>query len=202
MNAPASPVVFSPHTDDAIFSIGAHLAVQGGVIIATPFAGIPGDPVGRAKHQTLHREHAAACTEINAFMVNGPFLDDVYPQSPPELVSAWLYSFLHPDAVLYIPVGIHHPDHLQVSNLLITAVINRPSTAQIFFYEELPYRVDYPDKARDRLDYITTTLGQLKRVDTKPHPVKRHAVAWYASQDLDGSVAPRVLVEEHVWELL
>lgn len=48
--------VFSPHTDDAIFSIGAHITGLKARIV-TPFAGIPDDEAGRQKHTTLRAEH-------------------------------------------------------------------------------------------------------------------------------------------------
>lgn len=73
-------VVFSPHTDDAIFSLGDYLSnLDGDILIVTPFAAVPEDEAGEQKHTTLHAEHAAACAIIGAQHVNGPFLDDVYP---------------------------------------------------------------------------------------------------------------------------
>ena len=51
-------VVYGVHADDAIFSIGAYLAVlDAEIIIVSPMAGGPTDPVGHIKHTTLRREH-------------------------------------------------------------------------------------------------------------------------------------------------
>src|SRR6478609_7306329 len=71
--------VYSIHTDDAVFSIGARLASMSDVKIVSPMAGVPTDSVGQAKHTTLRGEHEAACAVIGAKVVNGDWLDDVYP---------------------------------------------------------------------------------------------------------------------------
>lgn len=193
-----SVVVFSPHTDDAIFSLGSHLASLPDVVtIVTPMAGIPADGPGQAKHTTLHREHADACALLGVKHVEGPFLDDAYPRPRRADVYEWMAEFAF-DATVYIPLGIHHPDHLLVSNLAIT-MSDIPEVVR--FYAELPYRTDYPYLATDRQKHVENMTGRLRGIQTVDYPLKRAAVAAYASQ-VDESVLARVMVREMVWELI
>lgn len=194
-------VVFSPHTDDAIFSIGAHMLDLDEVTVVSPMAAIPPDPAGRTKHETLRAEHRLACDHLGLLHVEGPFFDDVYPPARPRDVAFWMKQFLGPEVIAYIPFGIHHPDHLLVSDLLIRML---PDTASetIRFYEELPYRIDHPAKASDRFDHIREVVGPLVGlIDPLDHTEKRTAVELYASQ-VDASVLRRVMVAERVWALM
>lgn len=210
--------VFSPHTDDAIFSIGAYIAAQQQyVVIVSPMAGVPDDEAGCAKHTRLREEHVNACgaISVHAHWCNGDFLDDVYPAPRRRDVKAWLLVVLadyKPDRV-FIPFGIHHPDHLLVSNLLIGMIdtppqrVNDGSIAcmpdQIYFYEELPYRVDYPALAATRFAYLENTVGRLRMLeDITDDTLKRAAVEEYRSQITGGNVVERVMVRERIWELV
>lgn len=205
-------IVFSPHVDDAIFSIGAHLTGLRHVVIATPMAGIPDDDAGRAKHTRLREEHANACSALGATWRNGNFLDDVYPAPRRLHVKAWLHTVLaeyHPDAA-FIPFGIHHPDHLLVSNLLIGMIDTPPEFSidiahmpdRIYFYEELPYRVDYPHLVDVRFSHIENSVGRLRRAKNFDG-AKQEAVECYASQ-IDWNLLSRVMVpeRERIWELI
>jgi LmbE family N-acetylglucosaminyl deacetylase len=184
--------VMSPHTDDAIFSLGAYLATRDDVTIVSPMAAIPTDPAGRAKHETLRAEHGRACELIGAAHIEGPFLDDVYPPSPPAAIGAWLAPFLTSGVTVFVPLGIHHPDHLLISDLLIGML---DDTAPVLFYAELPYRVDYPAKAAARLAHVAPLTEITLAHD---YTAKAAAVACYASQ-IDDSVRARVLVDEQLW---
>lgn len=197
-------IVFSPHVDDAIFSIGAHLTGLRHVAIATPMAGIPDDDAGRAKHTRLREEHAAACKAIGAAWCNGNFLDDVYPAPRRSDVKAWLTETLQPlnQEAVFIPLGIHHPDHLLVSNLLISLIDTAEMPDRIYFYEELPYRIDYPHLVDVRFSHIENTIGRLRRAKNFDG-AKQEAVECYASQ-LDWNLLTRVMVpeRERIWELV
>lgn len=188
-------VVLSPHTDDAIFSLGAYLSTLDDVIIATVFAGIPEDGAGHAKHTTLRAEHTRACQIIGATEINSTMLDDVYPPSPPQTVRDFIAAATRAADVVYIPIGIRHPDHVTVATAALQ-VLN--TTATVRFYEELPYRTDYPQIAAQRLADLT----QLRTVPALgDHYTKLKAVRAYASQ-IDDSVINRVMVDEHIWELV
>lgn len=153
-------VVFSPHTDDAIFSIGAYITGLKARIV-TPFAGVPDDEAGRQKHTTLRADQ------------------------------------------VFIPFGIHHPDHLLTTNMAIALVYNNPIVpARICFYEDLPYRVDYPHATMSRFAHLENIVGRLKLIeDITDERIKRAAVDCYKSQT-GGDVMSRVMVRERIWELV
>jgi hypothetical protein len=195
--------VASPHVDDAIFSIAAHLmTLDGEISIVTPMAGVPADEPGRRKHTTLRREHDVACAAIGANAVNGDWLDDVYPAPARPDVSEWLADQLLDLDEVYINLGIFHPDHLLTSNLLIDLIRITPSLPyRIYFYEELPYRVDYPKRAESRIEYIENRIGRLKLIEQAPTEAKKIAVQMYRSQ-VDEALLVRLLVNERIWELV
>lgn len=200
-----STVVYSPHTDDAIFSVGAYIINIPDVRIVTPFAGIPDDDIGRAKHTRLRAEHAKACGVIDAQPINGDFLDDVYPAPRRGDVRAWMAQYLDSDTVM-IPFGIHHPDHLITTNMLISLLYNNPVVPdRVLFYEDLPYRVDYTELANARFTHIENLVGRLRMIEDLPsayaQSLKESAVRCYTSQ-IGGDVLSRVLVRERVWELI
>lgn len=195
-------VVFSPHTDDAIFSLGAHLSTLSGVTVVTPMAGIPDDEAGRRKHEVLRDEHDKACGTLGLRWINGDFLDDVYPPPSRSEVKAWMGGWFTADEV-YVPFGIHHPDHLLVSNLLISLLYTSGTVPRrVFFYEELPYRVDYPELANIRFSHIENFVGRLRMLeDFVDDGLKRCAVDQYRSQ-ISASVVERVMVRERIWQLI
>lgn len=198
-------VVFSPHTDDAIFSLGAYLSTAGDtpVTIASPFAAIPDDDAGKAKHKTLRREHRAACATLgNIKIANGPFLDDVYPPSNESAVTRWLLGQLEDAGVIYVPVGIHHPDHYTTSNLLIGLLLAGAAPfALLNFYEELPYRVLYPEITQERLFVLRRKFGELIPGMCAPNKAKERAVRTYKSQT-DEDLIPKLMVDEHIWKVV
>ena len=203
-------VVFSPHTDDALFSIGAYLAaLDAEISIASPFAGIPDDDAGRLKHTTLRQEHGAACALTGATAVNGDWLDDVYPAPKRTEVSGWLANAMSGYEIAFIPFGIAHPDHLLTSNLLLDIIRLAPELPQkLYFYEELPYRINFPELANTRFAHIENNIGRLRLVEeTFPIEPKRQAVLAYRSQtsrngQVDDSLLSKLLVRERIWELV
>jgi LmbE family N-acetylglucosaminyl deacetylase len=197
-------VILSPHTDDAIFSLGQHLTTLDSdvpLVIASVFAGIPEDDAGHRKHKRLRAEHELACEIIGASEWNGEYLDDVYQPRPSVTeVRDWIVKAVTElDAtVVYIPLGIHHPDHVAVT----VAATRTPQIAPtIRLYADLPYHTDYPGLAAVRLAQAEETLGPLKPLTlTGDRDWKLDAVHAYQSQ-IDMSVIGRVMVDEHVWEL-
>lgn len=209
---PPSVVVISPHTDDAIFSIGACLSclmVYNKVTIASPMAGIPTDAEGRAKHVRLRQEHEAAVRHLlgpEAIVVNGDFLDDVYePRPTDEELGHWIAEQTRDANVVYIPLGIHHRDHIQVSDVSIKVL---PATKKVFVYAELPYRILHTREARAR----AKALGCHDLTTWSPdegNAGKSEAVRLYASQvnkrpDLeypDDGLLVQLRAPEYVWSL-
>jgi LmbE family N-acetylglucosaminyl deacetylase len=197
-------VVLSPHTDDAIFSLGQHLTTLDSdvpLVIASVFAGIPEDNAGHKKHKRLRAEHELACEIIGASEWNGDYLDDVYQPRPTVTeIRDWIVkACTELDATtVYIPLGIHHPDHVTVT----VAATRTPQIAPtIRLYADLPYHTDYPGLAAVRLAQAEETLGPLKPLTLSgDRDWKLDAIHAYQSQ-IDMSVIGRVMVDEHVWEL-
>jgi hypothetical protein len=101
-----SNLIFCPHTDDAIFSLGDYIIDNIGDVftVAAAFAGIPTDEVGYKKHNTLRQEHDEACAMINAKVVNGDLLDDVYGKQNEDNLIDWIKSIIVDFDNIYIPV--------------------------------------------------------------------------------------------------
>ena len=207
-------VIYQPHADDAVFSIGAYLAaLDTEMTIVTPFAGVPEDEAGKAKHTTLRREHdAVMATFSNATAVNGDFLDDVYPAHDRSEVRRRLAGWIPvpnwagvpvPQAeALYIPLGVHHPDHVLTSNLVIDALRVAEYTPQLYFYDELPYRVLYPEAASTRMQFIENSIGRLELIEeTFPTEPKERAVRLYESQVSEDLIG-KLLVRERIWKVV
>lgn len=195
--------VLSPHTDDAIFSIGGLLsATIEDVLIASPMAGIPTDGAGHRKHTTLCAEHAAACKAIGVRFNNGGFLDDVYADT--RVLSGlrrWIVANLAWADELYIPLGIHHPDHVLVSTIATDLLVAAGHLERVNFYEELPYRGLYPDLVKERLRSLALQVGPLELTETTAGVhLKEYAVRYYKSQ-IDDALVTRLLVPERVWRI-
>ena len=121
-------VIFSPHTDDAIFSLGDHIMDNVDFTIASAFAGIPTDTLGYNKHTLLRKEHEGACNLIDARVINGDLLDDVYGKQDENTLTDWIKSVIINFDKVYIPLGIHHPDHIFLSNTLLKLIENFSKT--------------------------------------------------------------------------
>lgn len=184
-------VILSPHTDDAIFSLGDWMQSQKQVAILTIFAGIPNDSVGFEKHSILRKEHERACETMGVQYANADFLDDVYqPRPDDQEIVSWLERYIRPTDQIVCPLGIKHPDHIQLRRVV-----------QKFFpidryYAELPYMVNYPDMVhdlRESLD-IKESLRLLKTTD-----LKRKAVECYVSQLKSDDIRSRIFVPEEIY---
>lgn len=196
-----STVVISPHTDDALFSIGAYLShLDDEVTIAAPMAGIPADEAGHVKHVTLRAEHERATSHALTYpkLLNGDFLDDVADDRPPvAMLTAWLRGAITGADNVFVPVGIHHPDHVMVSDAMIGLLAGHP---RVCFYEELPYRLLYPELLPARRVDIVSALGYYDVETIWPNPIKERAVRLYESQ-VDDELIVKLMSPEHIWRM-
>lgn len=195
-----STVIISPHTDDAIFSLGSYLShlIDEDVTIASPMAGIPRDEPGRTKHVGLRREHTAAARVLlpRAKLLNGDFLDDVYEPPPVAELRSWLSCAITGADTVFAPLGIHHPDHVMVSDAMMGILEGRRGVS---FYEELPYRLLYPRLLAARLDAMSH-LGRARMKTIWPTPIKERALREYASQ-VDDTLVAKLMGAEHIWSM-
>ena len=90
-----SNLIFCPHTDDAIFSLGDYIFDNNSFTIASAFSGVPTDIIGYKKHTLLRKEHQEACELIGAKIINNDLLDDVYGKQDEQLLFAWIKSTIN-----------------------------------------------------------------------------------------------------------
>ena len=193
-----SNLIFCPHTDDAIFSLGDYIFDNNSFTIASAFSGVPTDIIGYKKHTLLRKEHQEACELIGAKIINNDLLDDVYGKQNEQLLFAWIKSTINNFNNIYIPLGIHHPDHIFLSDKLfeIMDLYNK----KYFIYAELPYRILYPELYQERIDKFKSK-GKLEEVTIKFTKNKINAVEKYKSQ-IDNNLIEKLIVEEKLWRLL
>lgn len=186
-------LIISPHNDDMIFSLGSYIQTLENVICVSPLDGIPDDEKGRVKHTRLNEEHKQACEVVCVKIISGNFLDDVYHETRDlSGLKEWFENILnsYTDADVYVPLGIHHPDHVIVRDIFIKHF------RIDFFYSELPYRVRYPFLS-DTLERLI--LSNRKLITSEPNVKKNEAVRKYKSQTDEGVLCD-VLVKEKIWK--
>lgn len=185
-----SIAVVSPHLDDATFSVGEHMIGHNPVTIVCPFGGVPDDTAGRTKYLTLLAEHANVCNSYGWGSHVGPYLDDVYDDSRSlSGLQRWLLDAVDGFTDVWIPWGIHHPDHKEVAGAC--KVLADYGDCGICIYEELPYRVLYPVSPL----FFGTLLGYTPRLRAK-----QDACRTYASQ-INEDIERCLYVPERVWRL-
>jgi 2-polyprenyl-3-methyl-5-hydroxy-6-metoxy-1,4-benzoquinol methylase len=202
-----SSLIFCSHTDDGIFSLGDYiLDSSDDFTIASAFAGIPTDDAGYKKHTTLRREHNEACSLVNAKVINGDLLDDVYGKQNEDDLINWIKSIIVDFDNIYIPLGIHHPDHIFLSDTLFSLM--KHFNKKYFVYAELPYKLSYQDLYETRLKIFTSLCG-LKKTNTNFTKNKINAIKKYDSQIkyasnpsiIDEELFAQLIAEEEIWEV-
>ena len=195
-------LIIGPHSDDAIFSLGAFISHNPkGMIIVSPLMGIPKDKEGRAKHQLLAVEHAKACELLGVqHHLDGSFLDDVYGADR-DRVKKYLKAIVNlyhntaDDVSVYIPIGIKHPDHIMISDIMLE-LMDELAITEYYLYAELPYASRYLFRLFQRLEAFNPEINY----NTKSNDVKLKAVMAYRSQ-VDDEVIEDVMVEECIYKV-
>jgi 2-polyprenyl-3-methyl-5-hydroxy-6-metoxy-1,4-benzoquinol methylase len=200
-------LIFCAHTDDAVFSLGDYIIDSNdSFTVATAFAGIPTDPAGYKKHTILRQEHEEACSMINAKVINGDLLDDVYGKQNKDDLINWIKNIIVNFDNIYIPLGIHHPDHILLSDTLFSLM--KHFDKKYFVYAELPYKLSYQDLYKTRLKIFTLPYG-LKKTNTNFTKNKINAIKKYDSQIkyasnpsiIDEELFAQLIAEEEIWEV-
>ena len=191
-------LIFCPHTDDAIFSLGGYIIDnEHSFTIASAFAGIPIDEVGYKKHIKLRQEHDEACAMINAKSINGDLLDDVYGKQNEDILIDWIKNIIVNFDNIYIPLGIHHPDHVLLSDTIFNLMKDFNKT--YFIYAELPYRILYPEFYESRIVKFTKKY-KMNNVSTVFNGNKLNAIKLYDSQ-IQGDIVNSLMVLEKLWKI-
>lgn len=192
-------LVISPHLDDAVLSVGEWLAAHPGTVVATVFAGVPGDAMQctdwdrRSGFATAAEAIAARRDEdrtalalLRAEPVWLDFADDQYDQARQrrDVVEALrqLLRRMAPSTVL-APLGLYHRDHrLTHQAALIAAQVER--VASLLAYEDAIYR-SIPGLLQARLASLTRRGLRATPARVAPgdaQALKQRALAAYASQ--------------------
>ena len=190
-------LVFSPHLDDAVLSIGNELATRPGSVVVTVLAGMPVDETvatawdascGFASAGDSLRarweEDAAALAVLSASAIHLGFLDGQYGPADGGAISAEIERIIgdHPAHRVYAPFGLVHTDHILVSNCFVDAIatIDR---AECRLYADIPYYAKQGslERRRTELEQRGLVIGPLVE-QTDEHPLKRQARDCYVSQ--------------------
>jgi LmbE family N-acetylglucosaminyl deacetylase len=202
--------IISPHLDDAVLSLGQFMATEHCMVV-TVFAGVPVKGTlseydkscgfdSSHKAMTYRRaEDDRACAELGATPVHWDYLDAQYvtPANEQQLRADLARMAL--GGMPFFPLGLGHPDHRTVAREARAAVEH----GRIFVYEELPYRIMWPEQAHAALDEIR---AEGWTIDDVPAPLqsgpldrKRAAIGRYRSQFPRGAEDPMLLCPERVW---
>lgn len=195
--------VISPHCDDAAFSVAEHMLSreQDSFTIMCPLNGIPTYGKGIEKHQTLLEEHVAVCRAGRWARIDGEYLDDVYKDDHTiDDLDRWFRARQLGDYdQVWLPAGIHHPDHVMVREACDMAIRHVGASVKRFMYEELPYRVLYPELAITVVNFYPH-LPDLVGYDPKVLTRKKELCRMYASQ-VDAQLERHIYATERLWPL-
>lgn len=207
-------VVVSPHLDDAVLSCGRLLAAHPGAVVVTVFAGPPPDDrlvewdrlagfvAGDDVMTRRQREDRRALRVLRARPVWLGLRQDVYRDAPLDVAAlraqvAAVIEVADP-ALVAVPIGLHHPDHLAVADALGGALPDR----QTWLYADQPYATGLPH-------LLPARLARLPALRPVPGPArgrwrKTLAISAYRSQlrALGGGI-PRHIggAPETYWEV-
>jgi LmbE family N-acetylglucosaminyl deacetylase len=195
-------LVFSPHLDDAVLSLGNVIAAHPGSTVVTVLAGMPPDEsrttewdatcgFGSAGESMRARwaEDVSALAVLGATAIHLDFLDRQYgnaERSPIKLEVERILSE-HPDHDLFGPLGLIHPDHILVSNAFLDAV-SSVGRIECALYADIPYyaMAGSLDRRWAELRLRNDEIGALVEEAGVPGPgsseVKVRARELYASQ--------------------
>jgi len=197
--------------DDAILSLGQHMSTLDDVTVITVFAGAPesggflsdydkacGFETSRQAIERRRHEDKLACASLDAEAIHWDFWEYQYGSSPNLVadITAAIAKIAASAETLFVPLGLGHPDHRMVARC--TRWLDR----MLYVYEELPYRVDYPEEAHRRLEEIRdrwnvdAIVAPLERGDIER---KKQAICRYVSQFPAGADNPAMLVSERAW---
>lgn len=196
-------LVISPHLDDGILSLGQFMAGRSDVDLLTVFAGFPnGSPEARydkkmgfaSAHESVNarrQEDKAACKVLRATPIHLDFPDNQYGEivDITAIRESIANQLRKEDYELVVaPVGIAHPDHRRVRE-----VVSGMDIPNLYYYEELPGRVLWPEQVKIR--------GTLTFIGGGSEEKKLTALKCYKSQWGTGHLQPRyVLLPERVWK--
>lgn len=191
-----SKVIFSPHTDDAIFSLASLIEKESDFTIASVFAGIPSDDVGKKKHTILRNEHSIACLNLNVKEINHDLLDDVYGMQNIKDVDKFIINILNNFNEIYFPIGIYHADHMLLHERIMYQV--QFYDKSFYLYTEHPYKLMFPEIYQKRINDLNIKNPQIIKCSKN----KKFFVKEYKSQiGTNKEVVKFLLTDEEIWKI-
>lgn len=204
-------LVVSPHLDDAVLGCGQALAAQARTVL-TLFAGDPAEGLtpydescgfasSRQAMAVRRAEDDDALALLGCPTVRLDHLDGQYQgtkATTAELArQIWEQVGVAGAEGVLGPLGIQHPDHLRAATACVELAVAGVPT---WLYEELPYRVSWPELALRRLEAVRALGWQTvpDHLGAGPLEAKEAALACYVSQTLDTHAC---LVPERYWRL-
>lgn len=218
-------IIVSPHLDDGMLSCGQLIAAlpKHAPLLLTVFAGEPdnaehvwsdydkkcGFPSAHVAMGMRRAEDRRACSVVGARWEHLSFVDSQYqPQPSVDAIADSLVRHVEQlqtdddaPSMMIGPLGLQHIDHVLVSSAFLLAAQRLPML-DVLLYEELPYRVQWPEQIHDALRRAesATFHVELVAIGGGSMSMKSSAVACYRSQQwgLDGHSH---FVPERFWRL-
>ncbi len=196
-------LVISAHLDDAVLSCGALLARNPGSVVATVFAGKPGDSDKPGEWDDLsgfatateaiearRAEDRNALQLLGAVWDHGPALDLQYRPVLNErrrIVRNYVerVTTKYDAARVLIPLGLKHEDHIELRNQALDVYKERQRRKPWFVYVDLPYGAKWPrliESAEAEIQAKGFRLGRREMRQRADFERKAKAVSCYESQ--------------------
>ena len=202
-------MVISPHFDDAVLSAGQFLAGRPNADVLTVFGGKPTPPVVEWRYDqsrgfkspdeavdARRAEDKAALDTLQANQIVLDYPDGQYQEATDaQAIANDIKRQVELEDYEFIvgPLGLAHPDHEKVSHAL--AMVADQLGKPVYFYEDIPARVLYPEKVR-------TIAMSLEFIGDGPIETKITALECYKSQwGFDVLNERYCLVPERFWKL-
>lgn len=210
-------LLISPHFDDAVLSAGQLMAGRPNVDVITVFGGAP-----KPKQKTPYdikcgfdnstiANYARKIEDINALKIlkaNPIHLDFIDGQYRDNELDSFMFEDLEDILLKQIeennyefiiaPLGIGHPDHLFVSDVVRT--INKKIIETVYLWEDLPLRVIEPELVFDNL--TQNPHKELAFLGDGPVELKLKALDCYSSQIGTGILEKNsICVPERFWRI-
>jgi LmbE family N-acetylglucosaminyl deacetylase len=197
---PGTIMVISTHLDDAVLSCAQFLRSRPGTTVVTVFAGAPLSHHAGYNAKTTNEtyapdamkkrrvEDANALALLAATPVWLELLENDYrPQPRNEDALNEIREGIevaireHQPSAVLSPIGLYHPDHLDVSDVCIR--IAARATCSWYLYLDLPYGLAIPESVPRRIERLSLVLDMESLAPfTGDQSIKDQAMKMYVSQ--------------------
>ena len=209
-------VIFSVHADDACFSVGEWLAqhsIDESVWVVTICGGL--NPYCQTETDldwqlALNAEGDKAYEWLGCSHRALDLWDGKWGPPRPAQVHVRLHDWFRGWAVhepkisgFVVPMGIHHPDHKLYAPVLLNMALSR-TKARVAVYEDLPYRVMYPEETEILRQALSGRFGHMESIANGGFVQKKmEACALFESQwsPPEGGAPRCCSAPERIWRV-